>query len=91
MPRDLHTAVMRQTLDVIAHEGVSNAKKLAHLTHLLGKYRCELVKEQVVQICGLRVQSGPFAGMRMLDRVSEGCYVPKLLGVYESELHSRIE
>lgn len=88
MPHDLHAAVMQQVLETVAQDGLSKAKKLANISHLLGKYRSELIKELVVRSCGLEVQGGPFAGMRFLDRVAEGCYVPKLLGTYESELHS---
>lgn len=37
------------------------------------------------------VRSGPFAGMRYLDRSIWGAYIPKLLGCYEQELHPVIE
>ena len=30
---------------------------------------------------------GPFQGMRFGSRAAEGCYLPKLLGCYEHELH----
>lgn len=37
------------------------------------------------------VQAGPFAGMRYVDRSIWGAYIPKLLGIYELELHEFIE
>jgi len=37
------------------------------------------------------VMSGPFAGMRYLDRSIWGAYIPKLIGCYERELHPFIE
>jgi hypothetical protein len=33
------------------------------------------------------VLGGPFAGMKMLNKGAFGCYLPKLLGIYEKELH----
>jgi precorrin-6B methylase 2 len=36
---------------------------------------------------GPTVRSGPFQGMRFPSQVAEGCYLPKLLGCYEQELH----
>lgn len=38
-------------------------------------------------LVGLRVASGPFAGMRYLDRGYYGAYLPRLLGTYEKEIH----
>lgn len=42
---------------------------------------------------GMIVQSGPFSGMRMLDLSArgDGDIAPKLLGVYEQELHTALE
>lgn len=83
--------LMRQVLGIIEQDDTSDGVKLARITRLLGKYRAEQIKNRVVSECGQVVQSGPFAEMRLLDRVAEGCYVPKLLGCYEQELHPLIE
>lgn len=37
------------------------------------------------------VPRGPFAGMRCLETLDDGCLVPKLLGCYEEEIHAWIE
>jgi precorrin-6B methylase 2 len=36
---------------------------------------------------GVKVWSGPFAGMDYLTKTTEGPLIPRLLGTYESELH----
>jgi hypothetical protein len=38
-----------------------------------------------------RVRSGPFAGLRYLDDSIGSAYIPKLLGIYESELEAAVE
>lgn len=91
MPQDLHETVMGYLNQIAQQKERRSAKKLAAMAHLLGKYRAELVKEIVIKAYGCEVQYGPFAGMRMLDQVAEGCLVPKLLGTYESELHDLIQ
>jgi hypothetical protein len=40
---------------------------------------------------GGRVDKGPFAGMKYIHGAVGSAYVPKLLGIYERELNSRIE
>jgi hypothetical protein len=81
---------MQQLAGILQTAGANNAQKLARITHLLGKYRAELLKDHVLSKCGTVVQHGPFAGMRLLPAVTEGCYLPKLLGSYEAELHAAI-
>ena len=60
---------------------------------LLGRRR--LVEEQLLaSVAGgrpLRVEAGPFAGMRYAPASSGSELVPKLLGTYEEELHPAIE
>jgi hypothetical protein len=47
------------------------------------------VNQRVIRSTGGIVQTGPFAGMRMIDMSArgDGDIAPKLLGVYEQELH----
>jgi hypothetical protein len=40
---------------------------------------------------GMKVQAGPFAGMRYVDGSVGSAYLPKLLGIYERELNECIE
>ena len=41
--------------------------------------------------CRLTVRRGPFAGMRYVEGSVGSAYIPKLLGIYERELHPIIE
>lgn len=40
---------------------------------------------------GKQVRLGPFEGMRYVDVSQGSCYIPKLLGIYERELHEVVE
>ena len=51
----------------------------------------EIAIEGLVAEHGDRVQAGPFAGMRSLTTMADGCIVPKLLGCYEEEIHHWVE
>lgn len=81
-------AVLRQSsesTDTSAHE------KLGAAFNVVAAYHAARLKPLLVERCGLLVVTGPFSGMRLLDRVSEGAFIPKLLGSYESELHPVVE
>src|SRR5580658_7783427 len=43
------------------------------------------------QRCNNSVHSGPFHGMRYINRAIGSAYIPKLLGIYEKELHAVVE
>ncbi|NYZ17200.1 hypothetical protein HL658_32040 [Azospirillum sp. RWY-5-1] len=59
---------------------------------LLGAaYRLAILKEFFVNHYQFKVQLGPFQGMQLLKDVSDGCFLPKLFGSYESTLHPYIE
>jgi hypothetical protein len=49
------------------------------------------VADHVIKHYGTVVYDGPFAGMDYLDKSSDGCIVPKLLGCYEEELFEVLE
>jgi len=72
-------------------QGPQSHDQLNNVLRLLAKYRSVLIQNSVVQACGTRVQSGPFAGMEFLPGSAEGCHAPKLLGCYERELHGVVE
>jgi SAM-dependent methyltransferase len=61
--------------------------QLTGALRLLGKYRAQLLQNEMVRRHGIIVQGGPFQGMVFRDRSAEGCHLPKLLGCYEAELH----
>jgi hypothetical protein len=57
--------------------------------------RCSMApRHRLIQLCqretGRVVRSGPFAGMNYIHDTMSGGYVPKVLGIYERELHPTI-
>lgn len=45
------------------------------------------ISSEVAALCGLEVQTGPFAGMKYFRSSAGSALAPKLLGCYEAELH----
>ena len=60
----------------------------------LAFFRSILIYNTIVETHGSKVFQGPFKGMNFftnINDISEGCLVPKIIGSYESELHSYID
>lgn len=57
----------------------------------LSFHRAAVLAEHFRQKHGLTVLNGPMRGMEFVPQASEGCYLPKLMGVYEQPLHPHIE
>lgn len=81
MLTDSLKAVLRRTLPGIYQR----------LQQSLTDRRLRLVTTKLEQEHGLRVQSGPFAGMAYISEAVCSSLVPKLLGSYETELHGVLE
>jgi hypothetical protein len=81
-------AALRQSLE---RTDAGSREKLDAAFNVVAAYNATRLNPVLVERCGLTVVSGPFAGMRLLGRVSEGAFIPKLLGSYEAELHPVIE
>jgi hypothetical protein len=56
----------------------------------LAKWRAEVLKPMALEATGGLVASGPFTGMKFTRGAAEGCFLPKLLGCYELELHPHL-
>jgi hypothetical protein len=84
-------ANVRDRLKRIVQASAPDRAALDAALRLLSKWRSHLIQNSVIQEIGTDVQSGPFKGMRFVERSAEGCHVPKLLGSYEQELHPYIE
>jgi hypothetical protein len=81
-----------ETLRALLGRGeVSAADKLQGAFNVIAAYHAARLVPPLIERLGATVLSGPFAGMQLLGRASEGAYIPKLLGSYESELHPLIE
>jgi hypothetical protein len=60
------------------------------LLRVLGRWRQALVLQVYIHEQGPEIWSGPFRGMHYLAKATEGAVLPRLLGVYESELHAHL-
>lgn len=81
------TKFRRQLRAFLAKNETDVAQHLLVTQRFLAKQRGEMLRPLLIREIGLDVWSGPFAGMRFLPAVAEGCYMPKLIGCYEAELH----
>ena len=72
-------------------ENLKPNDKLNYALRYLAKYRSMQLGNTIIQHYGTKVFDGPFKNMEFLSSVSEGCFIPKLLGNYESELHDYIK
>lgn len=52
--------------------------------------RAVVLRAMLLDAHGPRVLGGPFAGMLFDGTVSEGCFLPRMLGCYEAELHPHL-
>lgn len=87
--------IERRILEVLTaalqRDDVPAGQRLDDAFQVIAAFRAARLKNPLSAAIGSTVQSGSFAGMTFLDRVSEGAYIPKLLGSYEAELFGLIE
>ncbi len=88
-PPDLspHEAV----LDIIHRAATDKSdpiKTINSILYMLASWRANMLAHERLTISEGRVMSGPFHGMNFHFNNALGCYAPKLLGVYEMELHA---
>ncbi len=76
--------------DLLSAKSCLDRRDLENLLRLLAKWRHTLISNTIVRRNGATVLSGPFAGLRTLGYVTEGCHAPRILGTYEHELHPHI-
>jgi hypothetical protein len=65
--------------------------QLNQLLRLLGRWRSQVLANTFLKLEGARIRGGPFAGMNYVAAATEGALIPRLLGIYESELHPHIQ
>ena len=71
---------------LVSDEGLSDTDRLAKALMAGVKWRTQLWVNTLIA-AGTQVRSGPFAGMDYVVKAAEGAFLPRLLGVYERELH----
>lgn len=86
----IHEAIHSQAQALIEDVRLTPQASLNQILRLCAKYRAHLLQNTMISHYGLAIQDGPFAGMEFVERVAEGCFLPKLLGCYEQELHPHI-
>jgi lipopolysaccharide biosynthesis glycosyltransferase len=64
---------------------------LFRVLRFVSHWRSAILANTYLSREGAIVHGGLFQGMRYLDRPSQGMLLPRLLGVYESELHPYLE
>lgn len=83
MPKDMGEQVMQELLRILSREGIKNGAKINYGLNLLARYRAREFGAALYSKGSAHVRTGPFRGMTLLNRASEGNIVPKLLGCYE--------
>src|SRR5437763_9793478 len=78
-------------IDDILRSPAPPLERLNSALRQLAKYRSALIQQALIAAEGTQVLEGPFRGMRLPTHSIEGCYIPKLLGCYEAELHPHIQ
>jgi len=74
---------------LVTNAELSEAEVLGKALVLTAKWRTQLWVNTLA-MDGVHVRSGPFAGMDYVVRAAEGALLPRLLGVYERELHPHL-
>lgn len=88
---DMNEATLRDLRHLLDADHLQPLDKLRRILRVSARHRAQLVANTLVHFGGLAVRAGPFAGMTLPALAAEGCFVPKLLGCYEAELHPSIE
>jgi hypothetical protein len=87
----MHEATLANLRGLLDSDQIQPIEKLRRILRVSAQHRSHLLGNTLVHHGGLVVRAGPFAGMKLPNGAAEGCFVPKLLGCYEAELHPVIE
>lgn len=87
----LTTDVIRYVRDIVGGWPEDPKQQGLHLLlQLLARWRSHMLANTYVSLEGAKIWGGPFAGMQYVSVATEGALIPRLLGVYESELHPHL-
>jgi hypothetical protein len=87
--RDLVATVLKAQVD--AWTETPSADELFTILNMMARWRSNMLARTYIARQGASILHGPFAGMAYVDHPIEGALMPRLLGVYESELHPHFE
>lgn len=65
-------------------------QRMREALRVLSKWRASQIAEHLAPADTPQVRGGPFAGMTYVADPSEGCFLPKIFGTYEQELHELV-
>lgn len=88
---NMHEKALAKLRAYLDNDQMPPVEKLRHVLRLTASHRANLLGNTFVYHGGLKVRTGPFAGMVIPNHAAEGCFTPKLLGCYEEELHPVID
>jgi hypothetical protein len=90
--RTMYQDTIQKIEKVLENPELDLPKKYGQITDLLLFSRVDYLRQVLIGKLGQPiVKSGPFKGMIFHSQAAEGCYIPKLLGCYEEELHPLVE
>jgi SAM-dependent methyltransferase len=84
-PDPLHQSIDRYLHQLGTGHG-DHMDRSAALLRLAANYRAQVLRGLLWQRFEGVVEGGLFAGLRLPQQASEGCLIPKLLGIYEAPL-----
>lgn len=83
--------VLTRIAGLLADDTLTDGMKFTQVLMEATAYRARLLQRDIVGAFGSAVRGGPFQGMQYLRDSTEGCYIPKIIGTYESPLHPHIQ
>jgi hypothetical protein len=89
--RPINDVVADELRAEVARPDLRETSRLYGLLRMLAKWRAQVIGHFLWKHSGGVIAGGPFAGMRYFDSGTNGASAPRLLGIYESELHPFIE
>ncbi len=94
MNLDLLERYRKSAIDILQSKSSDSILDLNNALRRLATVRSILIYNTIIENEGSKIFQGPFKGMNFFSNpgdISEGCFVPKIIGSYESELHSFID
>lgn len=82
-----YQALVAQIAAVASDANQLPSQRYGQITNILARSRVGLLTRLSIKDENPAILSGPFEGMRFHSQATEGCYLPKVLGCYEAELH----
>ena len=84
----------KSAIEILQFKSSDPILDLNNALRRLATVRSILIYNTIIENEGSKIFQGPFKGMNFFSNpadISEGCFVPKIIGSYESELHPFIE